>query len=143
MTPASAADSLPAVGQIVRLRSRTWLVEGVTPDPGYGSTIALSCLDDDAQGEQLSVDWGLELDRRILSEEAWKDIGRKGFDDPRFFAVFLNTLRWNCITATDPRLFQTPFRAGIRLDPYQLEPLRMALRLPRVTLSIAQPAGGI
>ena len=33
--------------------------------------------------------------------------------------------------------FRTAFRAGIRLDAYQLEPLRKALLLPRVNLFIA------
>ena len=65
----------------------------------------------------------------------------RGFDPPREFAAFLNTLRWNCVTATDPRLFQSPFRAGIRIDPYQLVPLRKALRLPRVNLFIADDVG--
>jgi ERCC4-related helicase len=134
-------NQLPEPGQIVRVRSRTWLVEEVDADPTYGSTVALACLDDDAQGEQLSVNWDLELERRIVSEEAWKSIGRKGFDPPRQFAAFLNTLRWNCVTATDPRLFQSPFRAGIRIDPYQLVPLRKALRLPRVNLFIADDVG--
>ena len=136
-----AEITLPEPGQIVRVRSRTWLVEDVEQDPCYGSTVSLACLDDDAQGEQISVNWDLELDRRILSEEAWNSIGRKGFDPPRQFAAFLNTLRWNCVTATDPRLFQSPFRAGIRLDPYQLVPLRKALRLPRVNLFIADDVG--
>ncbi|MCX6875008.1 MAG: DISARM system SNF2-like helicase DrmD [Verrucomicrobia bacterium] len=133
--------NLPQPGQVVRVRTRTWLVENVEADPGFGSTVSLACLDDDAQGEQLAVDWGLELDRRIVSEEAWKDIGKKGFDPPREFAAFLNTLRWNCVTATDPRLFQSPFRAGIRIDPYQMVPLRKALRLPRVNLFIADDVG--
>ncbi len=133
--------TLPCQGQIVRVRTRTWLVESVESRPGYGSSVHLACLDDDAQGDQLSVAWELELDRQILSAEAWKDIGKKGFDPPRQFAAFFNTLRWNCVTATDPRLFQSPFRAGIKLDPYQLVPLRMALRLPRVNLFIADDVG--
>ncbi len=135
------APPLPQPGQIVRVRTRTWLVESVEDDPGYGSTVQLACLDDDAQGDPLAVNWDLELDRAILSEEAWRSIGRKGFDPPRQFAAFFNTLQWNCVTATDPGLFQSPFRAGIRIDAYQLEPLRKALRLPRVNLFIADDVG--
>ena len=37
-------------------------------------------------------------------------------------------------TAADRDLLQAPFRAAIRLDAYQLLPLRKALRLPRVNL---------
>ena len=89
----------------------------------------MSCVDDDAQGEPLEVIWEAELDGQILDVEAWARIGQKGFDDSRRFAAYFNTLRWHCITATDPRLFQSPFRAGIRIDAYQLEPLKKALRL--------------
>jgi len=137
----ASQQNLPAPGQIVRLRTRTHLVEEVRAHPGYGTTVRLACLDDDAQGVITEVAWELELDREIVSEEAWRSIGEKGFDDPRYFAAFINALRWNCVTATDPTLFQAPFRAGIRIEAFQLEPLRKALKLPRVNIFIADGVG--
>ena len=113
------------------MRSRQWLVESVE-EPGGSPVVSLACADDDAQGQALEVFWDCELDRRILHDEGWNALGERGFDDPRRFAGFFHTLRWNCVTATDPRLIQSPFRAGIRLDAYQMEPLRKALRLPRL-----------
>ena len=132
----------PRVGELVEVRSRRWLVEGVEDAaPPTSPRVSLACADDDAQGQTLEVYWDFEIDRRILEQEAWSTIGAKGFDSPRHFSAFLHTLRWNCVTATDPNLFQSPFRAGIKIDAYQMEPLRKALHLPRVNLFIADDTG--
>lgn len=138
-----ASTSLPQPGQVVRLRTRTYLVESVEENAGlpFGALVRLACLDDDAQGQTLEVVWELELDAEILDSQAWQSIGQRGFDPSRQFGAYLHTLRWNCVTATDPKLFQAPFRAGIRIDAYQLEPLRKALLLPRVNLFIADDVG--
>ena len=132
--------SIPQLGDIVSVRTRHHVVEATEPDPN-GTVVSLACLDDDAQGERLDVVWELELDGKIVSDESWEALGRKGFDSQGMFAAFFNTLRWHCVTATNPRILQSPFRAGIRLDPYQLEPLRKALLLPRVNLFIADDVG--
>src|SRR5947209_11300563 len=133
----------PGPGQIVRVRQRQYLVEEVDP-PGIGddaSLVRMSCLDVDAQGQPLEVLWEKEVDPELITAQAWQEIASRGFDPPKLFSAYLHTLQWSCVTATDPNLFQSPFRAGIRIDAYQLEPLRKALRLPRVNLFIADDVG--
>ncbi|WP_322963946.1 DISARM system SNF2-like helicase DrmD [Sphingomonas fuzhouensis] len=134
----SPRGSGPGVGQFVSLRGRLWMVEAQPDGPLSGHRLA--CIDDDASGEDAQVLWSAEVDARLHDEEAWASLGAQG-GDAATFSAYLRTVRWRTATAAERDLFQAPFRAGIRLDPYQLLPLRKALRLPRVNLLIADDVG--
>lgn len=130
-------------GQIVRVRSRQYLVEDIIPSefPDGDTRVRLACLDDDSQGQPLEVFWEREVDAKVLGKPSWQDVASRGFDKPKYFSAYLHTLRWNCVTSTKPNLFQAPYRAGIEVKAYQLEPLRKALQMPRVSLFIADDVG--
>lgn len=130
-------------GAVVRCRTRRYLVEDVQPprEAGADTVVTLACMEDQAIGQRLTVFLEREIDFELLGESSWEVVAQRGFDQPRQFSAYLNTLRWNCVTATDPELFQAPYRAGIDVKAYQLEPLRKALQMPRVGLFIADDVG--
>jgi superfamily II DNA or RNA helicase len=138
----SYCGKIPGIGQFVSLRGRLWMVEA-EPDGPLGDH-RLACIDDDASGEDARILWSAEIDARLHDEEAWETLGTQGSPvggDAASFSAYLRTVRWRTATAAERDLFQAPFRAGIRLDTYQLLPLRKALRLPRVNLLIADDVG--
>lgn len=81
----------------------------------------------------------------MLSDDGWAAVAGKGFDEPALFAAYLRTLSWNCVTATDPGLFQAPFRAGIRIDPLGFVCLWPQAGQARAHLSLPPPpaSGGV
>jgi hypothetical protein len=55
--------------------------------------------------------------------------------------LFLNAVRWGAASQADRASLQAPFRSGIRLEDYQLNPLVRAVQMPRVSLLIADDVG--
>jgi SNF2 family DNA or RNA helicase len=50
-------------------------------------------------------------------------------------------VRWGAVSQADDRALQSPFRSGIEVDEYQLDPVVRALSMPRVNLLIADDVG--
>ncbi|MGB3220023.1 MAG: DISARM system SNF2-like helicase DrmD, partial [Anaerolineae bacterium] len=113
------------------------------PQPGSLSApqhlVMLNAVEDDAVGESVQVIWEVEpgartVERIELPEPTW-------FDPPARLDAFLHAVRWGAIASADVRALQAPFRSGIDIEDYQLDPLVRAVQMPRVSLLIADDVG--
>ena len=148
---AQVAVAVPEQGNLVRVRDRYWVVESVRqssrpldPMSPNGLTqhhlVSLVPIDDKGSAEPLSVFWETEPGTEVRPQAELPD-PTAGVDDAETFAAFLDAARWGAIASADPSSFQSPFRAGIDIEDYQLLPLVEALRMPRVGLLIADDVG--
>jgi superfamily II DNA or RNA helicase len=140
-------SSCPQVGQLVIVRKRPFVVMEIVPsiaggtDVNDGSTnlISLSSVEDDGLGEELQVVWELEPGATIQQQSSLPD--PSSFDHPKRLQAFLDAVRWGAVSQADDRALQSPFRSGIEVDEYQLDPVVRALAMPRVNLLIADDVG--
>jgi hypothetical protein len=143
--------AVPEPGQLVRVRSRRWVAtnverstQGGEPDElsrGPEHLVTLVSVDDDAFGKELRVIWELELGSAVLDRSVLPSPDPERFDDPRRLGAFLDAVRWGAITSADSRALQAPFRSGIEIEDYQLDPVVRALSMPRVNLLVADDVG--
>jgi len=90
-------------------------------------------------GEELEVVWELEPGTSIHEKSTLPD--PTSFDDPQRLQAFLDAVTWGAISQSDDRTLHSPFRSGIEIDDYQLDPVVRALSMPRVNLLIADDVG--
>ena len=139
----STVSAHPEQGQMVSVRSRNWMVTEVlasTLPPNRLQTtlespqhlLTLSSVEDDGLGEELNVIWELEPGARVVEKVALPD--PTGFDPPDRLDAFLDAVRWGASSTADVRTIHAPFRAGIDIEDYQLDPVVRAVQMPRVNL---------
>jgi superfamily II DNA or RNA helicase len=144
-------ETVPAQGQLVTVRNRQWITADVvrseiaSSDPNLFSAksthlVRLVSIEDDARDEELRVVWELEVGA-VVHESTALPGPEHGFDDPAELDAFLDAVRWGAIASADHSALQAPFRSGIQIEDYQLDPVVRALSMPRTNLLIADDVG--
>ena len=149
----SATQRLPEIGQAVKVRDRHWAVAEVTPSAlpqdilrasgdMQDALVKLSSVEDDGNAESLTVAWDCEPASEVLDASTLPSMPADGaFDAPEVLSAFLDAVRWGAVTTADTRSLQAPFRSGITIEDYQLDPAVRALSMPRANLLIADDVG--
>ncbi|MBK8129603.1 MAG: DEAD/DEAH box helicase family protein [bacterium] len=144
------SNTLPEPGQLVVVRQRRFVVSEVNSGSTSGvlkeslinaftHLVTLSSVEDDALGEQLQVVWELESGTHVFAKS---DLPKpNAFDNGLYMKAFLNAVRWGTVSSADASTLQSPFRSGIEIEDYQLDPVVRALRMPRANLLIADDVG--
>ncbi len=143
---------VPEAGQLVRVRGQQWVVSGISqshqPQDELAATqvpgrtlVTLTSVSDDDLGEELTVVWEVEPGREIVPATQLPHVTGTSWDDPQTLGAFLDAVRWGTVASADAKTLQAPFRSGIMIEEYQLEPVARALSMPRVNLLIADDVG--
>jgi len=146
----TAVLNVPEQGQLVRVRSRQWVVNEVKPSSlpppamkpsfdGAQNLITLASVEDDGLGEELQVVWEVEPGATVIEKVALPE--PTDFDHPDKLDAFLDAVRWGAASTADLKNIQSPFRSGIEIEDYQLDPVVRAIQMPRVSLLIADDVG--
>src|SRR3954453_1136661 len=139
-TAISPATHVPAEGALVDVRGRKWVVSIVEP-AATATCVTLQSVEDGEYGRTLEVIWEVEPGRRILPSGSLPDVAEHAFDPPERLAAFLDAVRWSAVTSADTTMLQAPFRSGVAIEDYQLEPVARAVEAPTVNLLLADDVG--
>ncbi|WP_242333117.1 DISARM system SNF2-like helicase DrmD [Anaeromyxobacter sp. SG66] len=134
----------PEPGQLVEVRRRQWIVSdvdasSVSPELPKRNLVKLASIDEDALGEEIEVLWELEPGAHVIERAGLPSVD--GLDEPSKLEAFLDAVRWGAATNADRGYLQAPFRSGVSIEDYQLDPLVRAIDMARTNLLIADDVG--
>ena len=154
VTTTTTDPIIPRAGMLATVRNRRGVVAAVEPfdgETGRLHLVHLEYTDDHAPAEERLL-WELEPSRDLLPPNALPDPAHTGGAMPAGdFDALLRAARWTALSpyldpadangGTRREPIASPFHGGVRIESYQLVPLLKALRMPRVSLLIADDVG--
>jgi len=156
VTAGTPSDSplIPRVGMLATVRNRHGLISSVEPFDGAREgrlhVVTVEYADADGSADDQLV-WEREPGARLLEPTALPDPEASPPMPPDELAALVRASRWTALTPflapadagsrlTDPPIV-APFHGAIQVEDFQLVPLLKALRMPRVTLLLADDVG--
>ncbi len=142
----------PRIGMFATVRNRRGITTGIEPFDGDAGRLHLVHVEykDDQLPRDEKLIWELEPASRLLEPTALPNIGASDPMPAADFDALLRATRWSAATPfIDPdgsgplgRLpIASPFHGAVQVDDFQLVPLLKALRMPRVSLLLADDVG--
>lgn len=153
-TTSIAPDALPRVGMLATVRNRRGVISTVEPFAASKTSellhlVTIEFSDSDGEAEETLL-WERERQPVVLEPNA---LPRAGVDAPmrmREFLALQRAIRWTAITpflaADSPKkrgepVPTAPVYGAVSADDFQLVPLARAMRMPRVSLLLADDVG--
>ena len=99
----------------------------------------LSSISEDALGEEIEVIWEIEPGASVIERAGLPELN--GIDDADTLQAFIDAVRWGAATNADRMHLQAPFRSGVSIQDFQLDPLVRAIDMSRTNLLIADDVG--
>ncbi len=146
-------SDLPRVGMLAKVRNRRGLITSVEPfdarPDGRMHLVHVEYTDSDGVPSDTLL-WEREHHRRLLEPTAMPRVGLESPMPPGDFDALLRATRWSAITpflhperpeAREESPIVSPAFGAVQVEDFQLVPLLKALRMPRVSLLLADDVG--
>ncbi len=153
MQQPQASTDIPRVGMLARVRNRRGIVASVAPyddnETGRLHLVQVEYKDHDSPHSERLI-WELEPGRKLLEPSQLPKVNEAPPMPAEDFDALLRAARWTALMPyldpdgagpLDRQPVSSPLHSGIRVEDYQLVPLRRALQMPRVNLLIADDVG--
>lgn len=136
--------NVPEPGQLVQVRNLQWIVADVDggsidPEASDQHLVRLSSIGDDSLGDEIEVIWEIEPGAAVIERTGLPEL--TGVDDAKTLQAFIDAVRWGAATNADKGYLQAPFRSGVSIQDFQLDPLVRAIDMSRANLLIADDVG--